>query len=208
MKSRDWVRFFFSSLLVGAIAAIASGFILNWDQQAGSFQEFQIDEILASFIWFIGVGLMFSIISQMGFFAYLTLHRFGMGIFGSVWNAVQLVLIAFVLFDLVYFRYQFFGDSGSLLPYIWPAAGFFAVCLVIAYFKQKDTNKAAFIPALFFMFVGTAVEWFPALRENDQNWLYFMLVSLVCCNAYQLIMLPRFSGSSQKKMGQRKAAEG
>ncbi|AZB41294.1 KinB-signaling pathway activation protein [Bacillus sp. FJAT-42376] len=208
MKSRDWVKFFFSSLLVGAAAAIASGFILNWDQQAGAFAEFQVDEIFASLIWFIGVGLMFSVISQMGFFAYLTLHRFGMGIFGSVWNAVQLLLIAFVLFDLVYFRYQIFGDSGSVLPYIWPAAGFFAASLITAYLKQRDTNKGAFIPALFFMFVGTAIEWFPALRENDPNWLYFMLISLLCCNAYQLIMLPRFSRSSRRKIGQQKTAQG
>ncbi|MTH55087.1 KinB-signaling pathway activation protein [Bacillus mangrovi] len=206
MKSRDWVRFFFSSLLVGAAAAVISGFVLNWDQQAGSFAEFKAGEILASFIWFIGVGLMFSIISQMGFFAYLTLHRFGLGIFGSIWSPVQILLIAFVFFDLIYFRYQVFG--GDLAPYIWLALIFLAVCFGIAYMKQKDTNKGAFIPALFFMFVGTAVEWFPALRENDPNWLYFMLISLLCCNAYQLLMLPRFSGASVKRPGRQETAEG
>ncbi|MGD6818711.1 KinB-signaling pathway activation protein [Metabacillus sp. 84] len=208
MKSRDWVRFFFSGLLVGAAAAIASGMIINWEQQSGLLASGQIDEVLASLVWFVGVGMMFSIISQMGFFAYLTLHRFGMGIFGSLWNPVQMVLIVFVLFDLIYFRYQAFGESGPVLPYIWPAAGFFFVSLIIAYIKQKDTNKGAFIPALFFIFVGTAVEWFPALRENDQNWLYFMLISLLCCNAFQLIMLPRFSGSAARKTERRKTAEG
>ena len=61
----------------------------------------------------------------MGFFAYLTVHRFGLGIFKSVslWNAVQVVLILFVLFDLVYLRYDNFAKQGeSSFPYIGLAA--------------------------------------------------------------------------------------
>ena len=35
-------------------------------------------------LWLFGIGLIFSLVSQMGFFAYLTVHRFGLGIFKSV----------------------------------------------------------------------------------------------------------------------------
>ena len=61
---------------------------------------------MAVSFWLMGVGFIFSVISQMGFFAYLTIHRFGLGMFRSpsLWNIVQLFFIAFVLFDFVYLR--------------------------------------------------------------------------------------------------------
>ena len=69
------------------------------------------------------MGFLFSVISQMGFFAYLTVHRFGLGIFKSVslWNAVQVVLILFVLFDFVYLRYENFAEPGEsfFLILVW-----------------------------------------------------------------------------------------
>ena len=71
--------------------------------------------------------MIFSVVSQIGFFAYLFIHQFGLGVFRtiSLWNAVQLVLVAVVLFDLVYFRFQAFaGSEESLLPYIGLAALF------------------------------------------------------------------------------------
>ncbi|WP_279401684.1 KinB-signaling pathway activation protein [Piscibacillus salipiscarius] len=41
----------------------------------------QIDlwNLLGAILWFIGWGLVYSVISQMGFFAYLTVHQFGRG---------------------------------------------------------------------------------------------------------------------------------
>jgi KinB signaling pathway activation protein len=61
--------------------------------------------------------------------------------------------------------------------------------LIVSYIKMKETNKGAFIPALFFMIVVTIVEWVPALRQNDLSWLILMLVPLFICNAYQLLTL-------------------
>jgi KinB signaling pathway activation protein len=43
------------------------------------------------------------------------------------------------------------------------------------------------------MVVITALEWFPALRVNDEDWLYLMLFPLMACNAFQLLMLPKFA---------------
>ncbi len=90
------------------------------------FTEIKIGAILSTFIWLVGVGLIFAVVSQVGFFAYLFIHQFGLGIFRSItlWNAVQIVLIVFVLFDLIlfdliYFRFQAFAGKGeSILPYV------------------------------------------------------------------------------------------
>ncbi|WP_175637993.1 KinB-signaling pathway activation protein [Metabacillus schmidteae] len=195
MNSRNWVRLFLSTLLVGGVTTGIIGFLLKWSEYKDLFLNFDIIEILSVLFWLFGVGLIFSVISQMGFFAYLTVHRFGLGIFRSVslWNFAQIILILFVLFDLVYFRYQLFSTEGeSYTPYILLALYIFIFGIIVAFFKRKDTNKEAFVPALFFMTVVTVIEWFPALRVNQEDWLLLMLIPLQICNAYQLIMLPRF----------------
>ncbi|MFT4415767.1 KinB-signaling pathway activation protein [Fredinandcohnia humi] len=194
MKSRNWVRLFLSTLLVGAISTIIVGFAVKWSEYKELFIAADIVEILLVISWLVGVGFIFSIISQMGFFAYLTVHRFGLGLFKNAWNPAQIVLIAFVLFDLIYFRYQVFGETGeSITPYLLVPIGILLFGSVIAYFKSKQTNNKAFIPALFFMFVVTVIEWFPAIRVNESSWLYLMLYPILICNAYQLLILPKFT---------------
>ncbi|MGM0904900.1 MAG: KinB-signaling pathway activation protein [Bacillota bacterium] len=199
MTSRNWVKLFISTLLIGGITTGITGFIVRWDEFAPFFIDFNIVEILAILFWLFGVGLIFSLLSQAGFFAYLTLHRFGLGIFKSnkLWNAVQLVLIAVVLFDLVYLRYDVFaGENESLLPYIGLALLVLIAGSVVAFLKLRQTNKTAFIPALFFMIVVTVIEWVPVLRVNEESWVYLMVFPLLVCNAYQLLMLPRLNEKS------------
>jgi len=196
VKSRNWVRFFLSTLLVGGISTGIIGFALRWSDYQELFIKFDFLEIISVLFWLFGVGLIFSVISQMGFFAYLTVHRFGLGIFRSIsmWNLAQIVLIAFVLFDLVYFRFQVFAkDNESIIPYVLIAIYILVVGLIVAYFKRTSTNKEAFIPALFFMIVVTTIEWFPALRVNEEDWLLLMLIPIQFCNAFQLLMLPKFT---------------
>jgi KinB signaling pathway activation protein len=193
---RKWIKFFFSTLLVGGFVSGILGFVIRWDEFSPYFTNGEIGAILSTFIWLMGVGFTFSVISQMGFFAYLTVHRFGLGIFRtiSLWNGVQWVLICIVLFDLVYFRFQAFADEGeSLLPYLLLAGFILLFGAVIAYFKAKQTNKQTFVSALFFMVVVTVVEWLPVLTTNEQSWLYLMLFTLLACNAYQLLMLPKYN---------------
>ncbi|WP_026561260.1 KinB-signaling pathway activation protein [Bacillus sp. J37] len=203
MNSRNWVRLFLSTLLVGGLTTGVIGFLLKWAEYKDLFLNFDIIEILSVLFWLFGVGLIFSVISQMGFFAYLTVHRFGLGIFksASLWNFAQIILILFVLFDLAYFRFQLFANEGdTYISYIFLAIYVLIFGLIVAFFKRKDTNKGAFVPALFFMIVVTVIEWFPALRVNQEDWLLLMLIPLQVCNAYQLIMLPRFT---QTKKSQR-----
>lgn len=202
MTSRIWVRLFMTTLFIGGITTAFFGFIVRWNEFQHYFTEFQVINILSTTIWLIFMGFLFSVISQMGFFAYLTVHRFGLGIFksASLWNGVQAIFILFVLFDLVYLRYQTFAKSGeNLLSYIVLAAILFIVGLITAWFKAKQTNREAFIPALFFMIVVTVIEWFPVLKVNERSWLYLMLFSLLACNAYQLLVLHKLNSQSQQE---------
>ncbi|MFJ8422442.1 KinB signaling pathway activation protein KbaA [Bacillus wiedmannii] len=201
MNSRKWVRLFFTTLFLGGISTVIIGFVLEWDKYVKFFQNFDGKEILAVSFWLMGVGFIFSVISQMGFFAYLTIHRFGLGMFRSpsLWNAVQLFFIAFVLFDFVYLRSILIANGEvSLGNNILVAGVLFMFGAIVAYIKSKETNRKAFVPALFFMVVVTILEWVPALRINDTDWLYLMVIPLLLCNAYQLLILHRLIGKVNK----------
>lgn len=175
------------------------GYIIRWSEFAPYFTDFRLKEIISTIIWLLGMGFLFSLVSQLGFFAYLTVHRFGLGIFktASLWNSVQVVLIIFGLFDIVYWRYAKFAKPGeSLLPYLVPTIIILCAALVSAWIKKKETNSGAFIPALFVMTVVTIVEWVPAIKENSPKWLYLMLFALLACNAYQLLILHKLNAAS------------
>ncbi|MEW8971031.1 KinB-signaling pathway activation protein [Mesobacillus jeotgali] len=205
MTSRNWVHLFLTTLAVGSVTTAVVGFIVRWSEFQQLLSDFNILEFLSILVWLMGVGLIFSILSQMGFFAYLTVHRFGLGIFKSLWNPVQVLLIAFVLFDLVYLRFATFAESGeSILSYLGLAVIVLAAGLIVAFMKVKQTNKEAFIPALFFMVVVTVIEWVPVLRVNEHSWLYLMLFPLLVCNAYQLLVLHKLN---QKSLQERKVLE-
>jgi KinB signaling pathway activation protein len=202
VTSRNWVKLFINTCLIGGLTTAIVGLIVRWNEFQPIFADIKIVEILSVLVWLIVMGFLFSVISQMGFFAYLTVHRFGLGIFKSVslWNGVQAVLIIFVLFDLVYLRYQSFAKSGdSILPYIGVAAFLLAVGLLVAWIKAKETNKEAFIPALFFMIVVTVIEWVPVLRVNEHSWFYLMLFALLVCNAYQILILHKLNAQSDRR---------
>jgi KinB signaling pathway activation protein len=205
LTSRNWVRLFFSTLIVGGFTTGILGFLIRWNEFQSNFINFNIASILSTFIWLVGVGLIFSVISQVGYFAYLTIHQFGLGIFRSLWNAVQVILVLFALFDLVYFRYERFAKHNeSLMPYIGLAAFILIVGLVVAYFKSKQSKKSTFISALFFMVVVTIVEWVPVLRVNEESWIFLMIYPLIICNAYQILILPKFLKRSEEEREQAK----
>jgi KinB signaling pathway activation protein len=174
--------------LIGGVSSFIVGLLLRW-QDIDSGASFFV--MLA---WLMGFGFIFSIISQMGYFAYLTIHRFGLGIFKSVqlWNWVQLLVLAFVVFDLFYLRYIAFKDEGlPLWNFILVPLALLVYGLIIAYFKVKGTNKAAFIPTLFFMVAVTTIEWIPVLKQGDPLWLWLSIVPLLACNTWQILILHR-----------------
>lgn len=145
MNSRKWVRLFLTTLFLGGISTVIIGFVLEWDKYNKFFQNFDGKEILAVSFWLMGVGFIFSVISQMGFFAYLTIHRFGLGMFrsSSLWNAVQLFFIAFVLFDFVYLRSVLIANGEvSLGNNILVAGMLFVFGAIVAYVKVKKQIKS------------------------------------------------------------------
>nr|WP_246880123.1 KinB-signaling pathway activation protein [Bacillus suaedae] len=192
VNSRKVVYLFFSTLLIGSLSGTIVGFILDYQV----YIEDTFLNLIFGLIWLMGISAAFSLISQMGFFAYLTVHRFGLGLFKSqkLWNAVQIIIIVFVIFDLIYFRFLAFAEPGEtifgyfLMPLLLLAYG-----LIIAYIKAKDTNKGAFVPALFFIVVITTIEWVPALTVNDTKWLWLYVTPLLVANTWQLLVLHRLT---------------
>lgn len=200
MTIRSWVRFFIHTLIIGGIVSGIGGFIIRWDEFSSLFAGGEWREVFSVFAWLVGVGFTFSVISQMGFFAYLTVHQFGASMFRFYWNPIQFIIIAVVLFDLVYFRFQAFGESDeSLWPYITLSGLVLVTGLVVAWLKAKQSNKNVFISALFFMVVLTVIEWLPVLQANEESWVYLMVITLLPCNAFQLLALPKYSKKTNAK---------
>lgn len=192
MNSRKVVYLFFTTLIIGSISGAIVGFIFDYDRLVND----GFANLLVGAIWLLGMSAAFSLISQMGFFAYLTVHRFGLGLFKSqkLWNSVQVILIVFVLFDLIYLRYNAFASPDqTVFHYMIMPILLLLYGLIIASLKAKDTNKGAFIPALFLIVVVTTVEWVPALTVNDQKWLWIYFTPLLVANTYQILILHRLS---------------
>lgn len=214
MTIRNWLRFFFTTLALGGIVTPLFGFFIRWGEFKDYFINFDLSAIIATFIWFIFVGFLFSVVSQVGFFAYLMVNQLALGILRSysLWNSIQVLLIAVTLFDLVYFRFERFAQPGeSIVSYIAIASYVLFIGLIIAYVKTKQTKKKdVFIPTLFFMVVLTILEWVTVLRVDDRRWIYIMLFSLVINNIYQVLALPQYNARSEqerKQQAQRRAQE-
>lgn len=213
---RNWVKFFFKALLIGGAVTGILGLFIRWDDVFSKpFENGHWGEILAGFVWMIIIGLTMSIISQLCFFAYLTVHQIGMNIFRTLrlWNWVQVLIIVVVVTDLIVFR---FGPNAETTGQVWLYGILLAILLitgvVTAYFKAKWTNKETFISALFFMIVITTVEWLPALMVEEGNidsWVTLLLFPFLAVNAYQLLVLPKYNEQSdvdRQKLEERRAA--
>lgn len=191
MSFRKWTYLFITTILIGGLTAIVVGAVLErealWGSGAANF--------FVGLLWSFGIGATFSIVAQMGFFAYLTIHNVGMGVFKRIWPYLQVLLIAITFVDLIYLRYAAFGrDEGhSLLGYFfWPTL-LLLYAFVVAYFKVKQTNMRGAIPTVFVIFVVTVIEWIPALRQNNVSGMIYMLIPLLACNTWQVMQLHRLT---------------
>lgn len=194
MNSRKVVFLFFSTLLIGATSGVIVGLLLDFETYWQGLIAGEVVDTILVLVWLFGIGAMWTLISQMGFFAYLTVHRFALGFFrkAKTWNAIQVILIAFNLQGLAYFRYVTFAtENQTLLGYTIIPLFLLMYGLIIAYIKSKQTNFGAFIPGLFFIVVVSTLEWLPALRVNDPKWLWVYLTPLIVANTWQLLVLHR-----------------
>ncbi|WNF36983.1 KinB-signaling pathway activation protein [Bacillaceae bacterium IKA-2] len=194
MNSRKVVYLFFSTLLIGATSGAIVGLLLDFETYWSGLMSGEIIDFILVLVWLFGIAAMWTLISQMGFFAYLTVHRFALGIFktAKTWNLIQVFIIAFVLQGLAYLRYVSFAtEDQTLLAFTLIPILLLIYGIIIAYIKSKQTNFGAFIPGLFFIVVVSTLEWLPALRVNDPKWLWIYLTPLIVANTWQLLVLHR-----------------
>jgi KinB signaling pathway activation protein len=185
LNLRKWLYLFWTTLLIGAAASFITGLYMQiTDPQL---QLFDLPVILFN----IGIGLMYSVFSQMGFFAYLTVNYIAKGIITRkfIWTTLQWILIIIVFFDLIYLRYTNFAVNEGIAEYFILPVLLFVFSLSAALWKSNLTNSSAFTPTLFFLFVVTALELVPAIRINKPDTILLMLVPLFCCNTWQILKL-------------------
>ncbi|SIT88029.1 KinB-signaling pathway activation protein [Edaphobacillus lindanitolerans] len=213
MTIRNWLKFFLNALLIGGGITGLVGLLVRWNDTFYPFiQNGEISEFIAAFLWMVFLGFTMSVVAQMGFFAYLTVHQFGVNMFRSLtlWNWVQMLLIAVVLFDLVFFRFDLTkADTGRTVLYMVLLAFLLGVPALTAWLKVKMTGKKhILISALFFMIVITTLEWLPALMVRSGNidqWVTILLFPLLAVNMYQLLMLPKYNAKSEEDLKKRQA---
>lgn len=189
MDSRKIVHFFLKTLIYGGIVGIITSFIVKVDEYIEFLIPFDAFELLGLFLFFVGLGLVFTVVAQTGFFAYLFVHRYGESIFRTFWPTVQVLVILFALFDLVYFSAKAGEGKTPFIFYVIMTAVIFVVSLFTAWLKVKQTNRTAFIPTMFFMIVVTALELSLVLRAGDMDYIILMLVPVLFANSYQIIKL-------------------
>lgn len=209
MTLKNLGKFYGITLLIGLVCTVLVSLVFGYDKLTVYLVKGEIGEFLAALVWFMGYGLLIASISQLAFFAYLFIHQMGQGIFKGGWNAIQVVIILFAIIDLVYFRYLRFGkQDGDILKFIWIPILIVIFGVVVALYKNKLTGKNVFIPAMFFMVVMTTVELIPFLKVKDMMWLYCTIFSLLLCNAFQLLSLPKYNRLSYEERKQRKIERG
>lgn len=196
-------------IIGGGTTAIASLFI-RWDFYKPFIMNGEIGEFLAAFVWMIVLGITMSVIAQAGYFAYLTLHQVGVGVFKTLtlWNWVQLVLIIVVVVDIVIFLFKpNASTTGEWLFFMGLLVVLIGAAFWTAMQKVKMTGKKhILISSIFFMIVVTSLEWIIALMGQDDNmntYVALILFPLIAVNAYQLLMLPKYNEQSAKDLKKR-----
>lgn len=205
MTIRNWFKFFLNAMLIGGFITGILGLFIRWDDAfAKYFEAGQWGEFFAAFAFMIVMGFTVSVIAQMGYFAYLTIHQMGVNIFKTLtlWNWVQLLIIAIVIFDLIMFRFRPNAETtGQIWLYVILLAILIITSIVVAIAKANMTKKHTLISALFFMIVVSTLEWLPVLMvraDNVDSWVTLLLFPILAVNAYQLLALPKYNAKSDE----------
>jgi len=201
VNSRKIVHMFFKTLFIGGIVGFITSIFVNFEQYMQFIAPFNALDLLGVVLFYLGYALVFTVVSQTGFFAYLFIHRFGEGFFKSFWPIVQVILILLALFDMAYF-------SSDNIP-LWfklSLVGFILVVgLIVSRIKVTKTNSTAFIPSMFLMVVVTALELSMVLRAGDVRFVVLMVMPVLAASAYQLLILHKVTEVDEEH--QRRIAE-
>ncbi|MCM3136501.1 KinB-signaling pathway activation protein [Paenibacillus polysaccharolyticus] len=195
MNLRRWFFLFWTALLIGDAGALGTGLIMmlvNGEKTNG------IADFMLYLLILFGSGVMISVYSQMGFFAYLILNYMGKGVFPRRgWQIVQIVLTVLALLDLMFLR-LFVGGGRERISDIVLGLIILAAAIVTAYVKVKQTHISALVPTLFFMIAVTAVETIGVLRIDVNAATIFIVIPLLLCNAYQMLILHKLVDNSKE----------
>lgn len=182
MNSRKLVNMVLKATVIGTVVGFITSVIVAWDVFVGVLNPLQPMELLGVFLYFFGFALVFTIVSLAGFLAYLFVHQFGASILRSFWPLAQLLIVAFALFDIVYFS----NKDIVVMHRIYIALFVLLAALFVSWIKVKQTNFTSFFPAMFFMVVVTSLELTLGLRTSDLQYIVIIIVTLVVTNGYQL----------------------
>lgn len=179
---------FGTTLLIGAAGSLIVGILLQWTDtlKFNGTVDFVVNVGIL-----LGVGVMVSVYSQMGFFAYLMLNYLGTGVFSRrSWQYIQLALAALALMELMFFR-MFVGGNKEGVSDVILGIIILMIAIIVAYLKVKGTNASAWIPTLFFMIAVTIVETVGVLSIEVNQATAWIVIPLIACNAYQILILHR-----------------
>ncbi|WP_340009835.1 KinB-signaling pathway activation protein [Paenibacillus sp. FSL K6-0276] len=189
MSIKKWFHLFWTTLLIGAGGAVIAGLALQFVNGRIDFKS--VGDFFLYPLILLGYGMLVSVYSQLGFFAYLILNYMGNGVFPQkVWKYIQLVLSVLALLELIFLRTVVGGERNVMSDLILGIVILLAA-IIVSYFKVKSTNISALIPTLFFMTAISIVEVIGVLRIGVDSATVFIVVPLIACNAFQILMLHR-----------------
>jgi KinB signaling pathway activation protein len=187
--SKLWY-WFWTTLGIGAIATLGTVAVL---MALDNFfvLHLKVDGYLFNLFNTSVTGMMFGAFALMGFFSYLMVNYIALSIIRKpdLWKAIQIILTIIVLIDLVALPLYLLEHPKAWYWYMIVPILLVAASLYVARMKVKATNANAWVPTMFFMIVGTAIEVYPALKIDSFKEISFMLVPVFVCNAWQIMQL-------------------
>lgn len=183
-----------STTVVGILASLIFGFVVQAADPELAVADFYV------IIFNIFSGVLYSVLCQLGFFAYMTVNYIALDMFRRklIWVYFQWFSIILTFVYLVGVRTFLFEDNNqgllaySVLPILLLIAG-----IAVAWYKTKLTNATAFTPTLFFIYVVTVLEAVPALRQNDSLSTLGMVIPVFACNAWLILNLHKYVNSKK-----------
>jgi KinB signaling pathway activation protein len=189
LSIKKWFHLFWTTLLIGAGGAVIAGLALQFVNGKIDFKS--VGDFFLYPLILLGYGMLVSVYSQLGFFAYLILNYMGNGVFPQkVWKYIQLVLSVLALLELIFLR-TVVGGERNVMSDLTLGIVILLAAIIVSYFKVKSTNISALIPTLFFMTAISIVEVIGVLRIGVDSATVFIVVPLIACNAFQILMLHR-----------------
>ncbi len=190
MTIRKAIYLFWTTIVIGAVVSLLAGFVLN----------LLTDSDGIGWLGDLGGGIMFGAVAQMGFFAYMIFNWLGASFLRNrkLFLGLQVLLMVFVLSAVLYSRYTLYGEN-SVATYLAAPLLVLLVAIVVAKIKVSQTNSQAWIPTLFFMIVATMLEAGPAIKQPNLGMLLWMVVTLLACNAWQVLQLHRLVDTKKPK---------